>query len=147
MVLESRGGITERRGQTVQACQPPAKRFYKMSASKPPKFPIYSVFFEAEIESADLEKFDRWDLKVLHSELILRIANCRKKGGVSSTGLNHWTNYVSGFLRDEKAEEMKAIYKAQQKGLAKTLRRVRSHRSTVVSLKKEVARLREQLQA
>ena len=29
MVLESRGGITERRGQTVQACQPPTKRFYK----------------------------------------------------------------------------------------------------------------------
>ena len=118
-----------------------------MSASKPPNFPIYSVFFEAEIEAADLEKFDRWDLKVLHGELILRIANCRKKGGVSSTGLNHWTHYVSGFLRDEKIEEMKAIYKAQQKGLAKTLRKVKSHRLTVLSLKKEVAGLKERLEA
>jgi hypothetical protein len=118
-----------------------------MSVSKPPKFPIYSNFFEAEIEAADLEKFDRWDLKVLHGELVLRIANCRKKGGVSATALNYWTHYVSGFLRDEKIEEMKAIYKAQQKGLDKTQRKVSRHRSTIVSLKKEVAGLKERLEA
>ena len=115
-----------------------------MSAvSKPPKFPIFSVFFQAEIEAADLEKFGRWDLKILHSELILRIANCHKKGGVPSTGLNHWRHYVSRFLRDEKTEEIKAIYKTKLKGLAE---RRKNDQSQLGSLKKKVARLKKQLQ-